>query len=207
MSAKGIDRAEIDRIAARINGMYRNRPDPRPSVTRGTVQAVGDCTYDVLMPDGAVLLGVKRTVGAAGAAVGSECLIEWIAGSAYVTGVVATADSSPDSSHYAKLLWSGDLRYGESTVVDGLPDYSAFVFCFGANRDSVVYTFRAGSYISGIGGYADRNGAFRIQSARASASGTTLTLIDDGGLSIWGVSWEYTSFDRDRNLTAIYGLL
>lgn len=94
MSAKGIDRAEIDRIAARINGMYRNRPDPRPSVTRGTVQAVGDCTYDVLMPDGAVLLGVKRTVGAAGAAVGSECLIEWIAGSAYVTGVVATADSS-----------------------------------------------------------------------------------------------------------------
>ena len=93
MSAKGIDRAEIDRIAARINGMYRNRPDPRPSVTRGTVQAVGDCTYDVAMPDGAVLLGVKRTVGAGGASVGDECLIEWIAGSAYVTGVVATADS------------------------------------------------------------------------------------------------------------------
>ena len=94
MSARGIDRAEIDRIAARINGMYRNRPDPRPSVTRGTVQAVGDYTYDVAMPDGAVLLGVKRTVGAGGASVGDECLIEWIAGSAYVTGVVATADSS-----------------------------------------------------------------------------------------------------------------
>lgn len=94
MSARGIDRAEIDRIAARINGMYRNRPEPRPSVTRGTVQAAGEYTYDVLMPDGAVLLGVKRTVGAGGASVGDECLIEWIAGSAYVTGVVATADSS-----------------------------------------------------------------------------------------------------------------
>lgn len=203
MSAKGIDRAEIDRIAARINGMYRNRPDPRPSVTRGTVQAVGDCTYDVAMPDGAVLLGVKRTVGAGGASVGDECLIEWIAGSAYVTGVVATADSG----HYGKLLWSGSLRYGESTVVDGLPDYNAFVFCFGPNRDSVVYTFRAGSYISGLGGYADTNGSFRIQSARASASGTTLTLIDDGGLSIWGASWEQTLFGRGANLTAVYGLL
>ena len=94
MSAKGIDRAEIDRIAARINGMYRNRPDPRPSVTRGTVQAVGDCTYDVAMPDGAVLLGVKRTVGAGGASVGDECLIEWIAGSAYVTGVVARGQAN-----------------------------------------------------------------------------------------------------------------
>lgn len=109
MSANGIDRAEIDRIAARINGMYRNRPEPRPSVTRGTVQAVGDYTYDVLMPDGAVLLGVKRTVGAAGASVGSECLIEWIAGIAYVTGVVASADSS----HYVTSpdrplrVWTG----------------------------------------------------------------------------------------------------
>lgn len=105
MSARGIDRAEIDRIAARINGMYRNRPEPRPSVTRGTVQAVGDCTYDVLMPDGAVLLGVKRTVGAGGASVGDECLIEWIAGSAYVTGVVATADvTSPDEP---LRVWTG----------------------------------------------------------------------------------------------------
>lgn len=104
MSAKGIDRAEIDRIAARINGMYRNRPEPRPSVTRGTVQAVGEYTYDVAMPDGAVLLGVKRTVGAGGASVGDECLIEWIAGSAYVTGVVATSDSS----HYVKYSTGGN---------------------------------------------------------------------------------------------------
>lgn len=108
MSARGIDRAEIDRIAARINGMYRNRPDPRPSVTRGTVQAVGEYTYDVLMPDGAVLLGVKRTVGAAGAAVGSECIIEWIAGSAYVTGVVATADSSHYVSHVGMMIFLKD---------------------------------------------------------------------------------------------------
>lgn len=122
MSAKGIDRAEIDRIAARINGMYRNRPDPRPSVTRGTVQAVGDYTYDVLMPDGAVLLGVKRTVGAAGAAVGSECLIEWIAGSAYVTGVVATADSS----HYVTEVAPGVrlVRAGSVGIVQ--VDYADF---------------------------------------------------------------------------------
>ena len=122
MSGRGIDRAEIDRIAARINGMYRNRPDPRPSVTRGTVQAVGDYTYDVLMPDGAVLLGVKRTVGAAGASVGSECLIEWIAGSAYVTGVVATADSS----HYVTEVAPGVrlVRSGSVGIVQ--VDYADF---------------------------------------------------------------------------------
>lgn len=122
MSAKGIDRAEIDRIAARINGMYRNRPDPRPSVTRGTVQAVGDYTYDVAMPDGAVLLGVKRTVGAGGASVGDECLIEWIAGSAYVTGVVATADSS----HYVTEVAPGVrlVRAGSVGIVQ--VDYADF---------------------------------------------------------------------------------
>lgn len=122
MSARGIDRAEIDRIAARINGMYRNRPDPRPSVTRGTVQAVGDYTYDVAMPDGAVLLGVKRTVGAGGASVGDECLIEWIAGSAYVTGVVATADSS----HYVTEVAPGVrlVRAGSVGIVQ--VDYADF---------------------------------------------------------------------------------
>lgn len=122
MSARGIDRAEIDRIAARINGMYRNRPEPRPSVTRGTVQAAGEYTYDVLMPDGAVLLGVKRTVGAGGASVGDECLIEWIAGSAYVTGVVATADSS----HYVSEVAPGIrlVRAGSVGIVQ--VDYADF---------------------------------------------------------------------------------
>lgn len=122
MSARGIDRAEIDRIAARINGMYRNRPEPRPTVTRGTVQAVGEYTYDVLMPDGAVLLGVKRTVGAGGASVGDECLIEWIAGRAYVTGVVATADSS----HYVTEVAPGIrlVRAGSVGIVQ--VDYADF---------------------------------------------------------------------------------
>ena len=124
MSARGIDRSEIDRIAARINGMYRNRPERRPSVTRGTVQAVGDYTYDVLMPDGAVLLGVKRTVGAAGASVGSECLIEWIAGSAYVTGVVASADSS----HYVKCVTLEKDFGGSDHVSVDAPEVPGYEF-------------------------------------------------------------------------------
>lgn len=164
-------------------------------------QADGAVTLDVEADDGEYL-GVPMTTGCRGVAVGDRVVVDVFAHMPLVTGVIAR-----DNSHYVKLLWSGNLRYGESAVVNGLPDYNAFVFCFGANQDSVVYAFRTGSYISGVGGYADTNGAFRIQSARASASGTTLTLLDDGGLSIWGASWEYTSFDRGTNLTAVYGLL
>ena len=100
----------------------RRMGEPRPSVTRGTVKAVGDCTYDVAMPDGAVLLGVKRTVGAGGASAGDECLIEWIAGSAYVTGVVATADSS----HYVTEVAPGIrlVRAGSVGIVQ--VDYADF---------------------------------------------------------------------------------
>lgn len=105
------------------------------------------------------------------------------------------------------LLWQGDLSYGESAEIDDLPRYNAFIFCFGGASDSVVFAFRAGRYISGLGGHADTGGSFRIQSARATASGTTLTLLEDGGLSIWGASWGDTLYDRGANLTAVYGLL
>lgn len=169
------------------------------------VQVYDDGRLDVNMNSvdkPSVQYGLRMTTACRGVAVNDVVVVDVFAHVPLVTGVIAH-----DSSHYVKLLWSGNLRYGESAVVNGLPDYNAFVFCFGANQDSVVYTFRTGSYISGVGGYADTNGAFRIQSARASASGTTLTLLDDGGLSIWGASWEYTSFDRGVNLTAVYGLL
>ena len=138
MSARGIDRAEIDRIAARINGMYRNRPERRPSVTRGTVQAVGDYTYDVLMPDGAVLLGVKRTVGAGGASAGDECLIEWIAGSAYVTGVIAH-----DSSHYVTSpdrplrVWTGSyapVANDTSVILWTFEDFASYFGSYETGR-------------------------------------------------------------------------
>lgn len=111
------------------------------------------------------------------------------------------------NSHYGKLLWQGELSYGESAEIDGLPGYDAFVLCFGDEADSVVFAFRAGRYISGVGGHADNDGSFRIQAARATASGTTFTLLEDGGLSIWGASWGDTSYDRGANLAAVYGLL
>ena len=174
MGASGIDREEIDRIAARINGMYRNRPERRPSVTRGTVQAVGDYTYDVLMPDGAVLLGVKRTVGAGGASAGDECLIEWIAGSAYVTGVVAT----DDSSHYVTEVAPGIrlVRAGSVGIVQ--VDYADF-----APEKTIIRVADLGVRPVQIGGSGEYTGYMYVRGVAGTLG--QLSVNSEGVLCAW----------------------
>ena len=189
-----------------VQGPQGPKGEPGDPVVRyGTITAVTDTTYDVELDDGTELDNVTYIVSACDGSVGDRCIVEQVRSDDLTYNVVTGRFG--DNSHYGKLLWQGELSYGESAEIDGLPGYDAFVLCFGGTADSVVFAFRAGIYISGVGGHADNNGSFRIQAARATASGTTFTLLEDGGLSIWGASWGDTSYDRGANLAAVYGLL
>ena len=195
----------IQQLGTQLAEALAPRRSDLVTVSYGTVKAVNETEADVRLDvdlHGGTLYGLPMTTACRGVAVGDRVIVQTYGHLSTVTGVIAH-----DNSHYGKLLWQGELSYGESAEIDGLPGYDAFVLCFGGAADSIVFAFRAGRYISGVGGHADINGAFRIQAARATASGTTFTLLDDGGLSIWGASWGTTSYDRGANLAAVYGLL
>lgn len=195
----------IQQLGAQLAEALAPRRSDLVTVSYGTVKAVNETSTDVRLDvdlHGGTLYGLPMTTACRGVTVGDRVIVQTYGHLSTVTGVIAH-----DNSHYGMLLWQGDLTYGESAEIVDLPRYNAFTFCFGEASVSVVFAFRTGRYISGLGGFADVGGAFRIQSARATASGTTLTLLDDGGLSIWGAAWGATSYDRGANLTAVYGLL
>lgn len=85
-----VDRERIDRYAADLNRMYRNRAQaPGQTSVRGVVSAVNGYTYDVRMPDGAVYTDVPCLRSALGCEVGDIVLVETLNHVSYVTGVVA----------------------------------------------------------------------------------------------------------------------
>lgn len=106
-------------------------------------------------------------------------------------------------------IWSGTINHGGSATIPELPSYKVFIFCFGNDSAGRVFAYRYGDTINGLGGYGDINGAFRIQSVRSTASGTTLTIVDTGGISIWGpvnVAGNF-SYDRNSPIKAIMGVM
>ena len=95
-------RAMLEGFGRSAAEMLGKKTAPSLKVARGYIAEAGDHTYDVLMPDGAVLEEVPCLVSALGGTAGDEVRVEWVQGRALVTGVVATADNAS----YVKLLWS-----------------------------------------------------------------------------------------------------
>lgn len=95
-------RAMLEGFGRSAAEMLGKKTAPSLKVARGYIAEAGDHTYDVLMPDGAVLEEVPCLVSALGGTAGDEVRVEWVQGRALVTGVVATADNA----RYVKLLWS-----------------------------------------------------------------------------------------------------
>lgn len=87
-------RAMLEGMGRSAAEMLGKRPQPSLKVARGYIAEAGDHTYDVLMPDGAVLEEVPCLISALGGNVGDEVRVEWVQGRALVTGVVATADNA-----------------------------------------------------------------------------------------------------------------
>lgn len=100
-------RAAIEGMGRSAAEMLGKRPQPSLKVARGYIAEAGDHTYDVLMPDGAVLEEVPCLVSALGGTAGDEVRVEWVQGRALVTGVVATADNA----RYVRQLWSNDAGW------------------------------------------------------------------------------------------------
>ena len=108
-------RAMLEGMGRSAAEMLGKKPTPSLKVARGYIAEAGDHTYDVLMPDGAVLEEVPCLVSALGGTAGDEVRVEWVQGRALVTGVVATADNASYVS-LVPYLSSGFEAYGTAAV-------------------------------------------------------------------------------------------
>ena len=109
-------RAMLEGFGRSAAEMLGKRPQPSLKVARGYIAEAGECSYDVLMPDGAVLEEVPCLVSALGGTAGDEVRVEWVQGRALVTGVVATPGNIPDDSGYVTLLSNPVLYMGTDQV-------------------------------------------------------------------------------------------
>ena len=109
-------RAMLEGFGRSAAEMLGKKPTPSLKVARGYIAEAGECTYDVIMQDGAVLEDVPCLLSALGGTVGDEVRVEFVQGRALVTGVVATTENVPDNSGYVRLISNPVLYMGTDQV-------------------------------------------------------------------------------------------
>ena len=132
-------RAMLEGFGRSAAEMLGKRPQPSLKVARGYIAEAGECSYDVLMPDGAVLEDVPCLLSALGGAVGDEVRVEWVQGRALVTGVVATPGNIPDDSGYATLYNDWDTPMSQEIVLSERADAFGELLVWGLTNDRAQF--------------------------------------------------------------------
>lgn len=101
----------------------------------------------------------------------------------------STGNVRGSASSYGGIaeLWTGSLSNGNSVTIDGISDYTLFIFRVTENALPIfcakLTTSGGSTYIRGIGGYASGASSELAIYVNASLSGNTMTLTNCHGLS------------------------